>query len=121
MNICIIYVLTGGFTLGTPACHTQLIHGDGAITPHEVVYTSHIPDCHEGHAYHVPTARINFHGHGIRVRRHHDIRRRYRQRVRHRSYRSHPRHHYRRYNRRDRLVRRHTRAHGRRLTHKHHH
>ena len=82
MNICIIYVLYGGLTMGTPACQAQLFHGDGVITPHEVVYTSHVPDCWEGYVYHVPKYRVKYYGPNIRVKRYHRIIRHHNHRVR---------------------------------------
>ena len=98
MNICIIYVLSGGFTMGTPACQTQLFYGDGVVTPHEVVYTSHLDSCWEGYASHIPRYRINFNHPRIRRIRHNNIRHRYRSRVRYHGkikphYRRHYRHH----------------------------
>ena len=111
MDICIIYVLYGGLTMGTPACQAQLYYNDGLITPHEVVYVSHVPEYWEGYVYHVPHARVNFHGLNIRVKRYHKIRRRYRQHVRHYRHHKHRSHHYRRHKHRHhrRTVRRHKR------------
>ena len=112
MNICIIYVLYGGLTMGTPACQTQLFHGDGVITPHEVIYASHVSACTAGYLYHVPHARVNFHGPRIRVKRYHDIRKRYNQRVRH--YR------HKKFSERKRFKY-HKHARSARRTHKHYH
>ena len=97
MNICIIYVLYGGFTMGTPACQAQLFYGDGVITPHEVVYTSHIPDCWKGHVHYVPKYRVNYRGPNIRVKRYHDIRKRYKQRTRYYKRNKYYKRHHKRY------------------------
>ena len=94
MNICIIYVLYGGFTMGTPACQTQLLYGNGVITPHEVVYTSHIPEYWLDRVYHVPRYRVNYRGLDIRVKRYRHIRKRYN---RHARYHKHKKHYKRRH------------------------
>ena len=119
MDICIIYVLYGGLTMGTGACQSQMFYNDGLITPHEVVYTSHVPECWEGYVYHVPRMRVNFHGPNIRVKRYHDVRRRYNHRVRYHKHRSHRRHHYRRHKRRHHHKARNVRIYNRRIIHRH--
>ncbi len=81
MGICTIFVLYSGLTLATYECQSQLFYGDGLITPHEVVYTSHVHECWEGHAFFVPRPRINFGASNIRIKRYKNIQKRFKTRV----------------------------------------
>ena len=92
MGICIVYVLFGGVTMATPECQAQLFYGDGVITPHEVVYTSHVQECWQGYVNFVPQHRVNLSAPNTRVARHHHVKKHYKQRVRY-----HSRHRYHRY------------------------
>ena len=93
MSLCTVYLLYGGLTFATLECHPQMFHGDGVITPHEVVYTSHIEPCKLGYGNFIARHRVNLHTKKTRVRRYHNIRRRYRSRVRYTSRHNRPRLH----------------------------
>jgi len=115
MGICIVFVLYGGMTLGTPECQSQLFYDDGLIVPHEVVYTSHMDQCWQGYATYVPFQRVvlnsptTLHRHYNFVTRRHISRVRYSSKVRpvyrHHRYR-HARPHKKYYKHKPRRIKR---------------
>lgn len=89
MTTCIVYVLFGGLTFATTGCHSQMFHGDGVITPHEVIYTSHIDPCYHGYGSYVDRHRIRFNRH-THHKKYHYVYRNHRHRV---KYNNRVRHH----------------------------
>jgi hypothetical protein len=92
MGICTVFVLYSGLTLATYECQSQLFYGDGLISPHEVVYTSHIDECWEGYTFFVLRTRIDLNNPHVRVVRYHNIQRRFYTRVRYKKHRYKKRH-----------------------------
>jgi len=88
MTTCIVYMLFGGLTFATSGCHSQLFYGDRVITPHKVVYTSHIDECYHGHGHYVSRHRVRIRPHTHRVRHHH-VHRKYRHRVKYHHKKKH--------------------------------
>tara|TARA_Y100001936_G_C16024311_1_gene641466 strand:+ start:840 stop:1277 length:438 start_codon:yes stop_codon:yes gene_type:complete len=84
MGTCLIFILSSGLTLGTFECQPQLFYGDGLVTPHEVVYTSHIDDCWDGYLVQIPSYRVSLRP-SVREVRYHTIRRRHINRIRYRG------------------------------------
>ena len=80
MNLCVIFMLAGGWTLGTAECQMQLFVGGGYVTPHEVVYNSHPDDCFEGYLYYIPRHRVHYDRY-TKIVRYHVVRARYHSRV----------------------------------------
>jgi len=81
MGICVVFVLYSGLTFATTECQPQLFHGDGLITPHEIVHTSHMEQCWEGYGNFVPSDRIDWHARP-RYTRYQVVRHRHHRRVR---------------------------------------
>jgi len=67
MTTCIVYMLYSGLTFATVGCQSQTHYGNGVITPHKVVYTSHIDECYQGWGYYVDRHRVR-----LKSRTHHD-------------------------------------------------
>ena len=79
--MCILYILTGGLMFSTAGCYTMVHHADEVIVPHEVVYTSHLPQNVDVH--YVPPVRHRYYRTHRTHRRVHHIRRHYHHRVKH--------------------------------------
>ena len=83
--MCILYILTGGLMFSTAGCYTMVHHPDEVIVPHEVVYTSHLPQNVDVH--YVPRVRHRYYNIRRNYRRggivrHSHVRRHYHNRVR---------------------------------------
>jgi hypothetical protein len=81
MELCLIFMLSNGFALGTVDCQNQLYFGNGLVTPHEVVYNSHPEEYWEGYLYYIPTHKLHFTS-KVRVLRHRTARMRHVKRLR---------------------------------------
>ena len=94
MEICLIFMLSNGFALGTAECQQQLFVGDGLVTPHEVVYNSHPEECWDGYLFYIPYNRVHV-AHHTRYVKYHVVRKRHVNRIRYHG----KVHHHKRYKR----------------------
>ena len=105
MEICLIFMLSNGFAMGTAPCQNQLFFGDGLVEPHEVVYlephdvahNSHPDACWEGYLFYIPAERIFFKPFTRQVR-YHTVYRRHINRIKYHGKVYRPKH-YKRYKR----------------------
>ena len=110
MSSCIVFVLFSGMTFVTTGCYTT----HEAVLPHEIVYTSHIPDEYVDIVYQDPryyhygdfynNRYHRYHRHKRHQRYH---QRRYRVQHQHRSHYKRRYHHSHRPKLRKRVIRRH--------------
>ena len=100
MEICLIFMLSNGFALGTAECQQQLFVGDGLVTPHEVVYNSHPEECWDGYLFYIPYNRVHV-AHHTRYVKYHVVRKRHVNRIRYHG----KVHHHKRYKRYKRYKR----------------